>query len=68
MKNIYLASNKDCCRNLFYLCNQAMINQAELKKILDEKVSLWLSGENHGWPVVTRSSPALSEMQNQEYY
>lgn len=32
MKNIYLASNKDCCRNLFYLCNQAMINQAELKK------------------------------------
>lgn len=40
-------SNRDCCRNLFYLCNQAMINyDAELKNkktkknTYDEKVTL----------------------------
>lgn len=34
MKDLYtlLTSNRNCCRSLFYLCNQAMINyDAELK-------------------------------------
>lgn len=74
-KKVYtlLTSNRDCCRSLFYLCNQAVINyDAEQKNknkniyicmyIYDEKVtqvSLWLSGENREWPVVTQPSPAL---------
>lgn len=37
LKGLYtlLTSNRDCCRSLLYLCNQAMINyDAELKRII----------------------------------
>lgn len=79
MKKIYtlLTSNRDCCRSLFYLCNQAIINyDAEQKKkirymyIYDDEnvtqVNLRLSGRTVSGSNFSR--PHLAEMQNEEDY
>lgn len=56
-------SNRDCCRNLFYLCNQAMINyDAELKKYKMKKwheLAFGSLGRTVWGRVVTRPSPAV---------